>query len=106
MHTCLHNSDTITNNCNHLECLLKTLAAEQKVIYVISDTGHSQNRYREDLFPSYPSMALEEKLAAEEEEEDKLTKEVDAEAKELELDDDCELDADASDDDFSQLVAK
>ncbi len=60
--------------------------------------------YREDFFPTYLSMALEEKLAAEEEEEEKLINEVDAEAKELELDDDCKLDANVSDDDFSQLT--
>jgi hypothetical protein len=58
---------------------------------------------RQNLFPEYPSLAVEDRLAREEREEDKEADEIEGEANALDLDDDCDLDDDDFDDDFEQL---
>jgi hypothetical protein len=52
----------------------------------------------QNLFPEYPSLAVEDRLAREECEEDKKADEIEGEANALDLEDDYDLD-----DDFEQL---
>jgi hypothetical protein len=57
---------------------------------------------RQELFPPYPCSVVEDKIEAEEEKDNSLMDEVEREAPELELDNDCDL-PDHETDDFAQI---